>query len=471
MRKVLLKMEENERYETIKNYVDHGGNKLRLSIKLGLSVRQIDRLIDKYKREGKKGFIHGNRFHSPANKLSADFSNKIIQLARNKYKGENENTLICNFKHLKYLLQRDEGLVIPYSTLYNLLMANGIRSPRIQRITRKNIKKAEKLAKTVIINEEELEKEIDHEIALEDAHPRQERVKYFGELVEMDACSQYWAKGLKLHLHLAIDNCSGNVIGGYFDHEETLFGYYNVFRQILLKYGIPCKFKTDKRTVFVYESKRKKEDENDTLTQFAYACKTLGTEIETTSVAQAKGQIERLNGTFQDRLKAEMNLLKIQNIEDANRYLIETFIPEYNKQFGVEISKVKSVFEDVDKNMIDYYLSKISRRKVDKGCCISYKSEYFAFYNEGGDRVMFSSGTQCTVISTFKNELFANVDGKTYFLKRINKNADFSSRFDDEISKQIVAKKPAIPPMNHPWRYSNYDSFQEAYKINKYNLR
>ena len=84
---------------------------------------------------------------------------------------------------------------------------------------------------------------------------------------------------------------------------------------------------------------------------------------------------------------------------------------------------------------------------------------------------MFSSGTKCTVISTFKNELFANVDGEIYFLKRINKNADYSSRFDDEISKQIISKKPAIPPMNHPWRYSNYDSFQEAYKINKYNLR
>lgn len=471
MRKVLLRMKEHEKYEAIKAFVDHGGNKLRLSIKLGLSVRQVDRLISKYKREGKEGFIHGNRFHSPANKLSADFSNKIIQLAKHKYKGENENTLICNFKHFKDLLQRDEGLVVSYSTIYGLLMSNGIRSPRIQRITRKNIKKAEKLAKTTDVNEEELEKEINHEIALEDAHPRQERMKYFGELAQMDACSQYWNSDQKFHLHLAVDNCTGNVIGGYFDYQETLFGYYNVFNQILTNYGIPCKFKTDKRTVFTYESKRKKEDENDTLTQFAYACKTLGVELETTSVAESKGQVEKLNDTFQDRLKAEMKLLNIKTIEDANRYLIEVFIPNYNKQFGISIDKVKSVFEDVDKNMIDYYLSKISRRKVDKGCCISYKAEYFAFYRENGERVMFSSGTKCTVISTFKNELFANVDGEIYFLKRINKNADYSSRFDDEISKQIIAKKPAIPPMNHPWRYSNYDSFQEAYKINKYNLR
>lgn len=471
MRKVLLRMNEQEKYELIKNFVDHGGNKLRLSTKLDLSTRQVNRLIAKYKGEGKQAFIHGNRFHTPANKLPADFSNKIIQLAKNKYKGDFENTLCCNFKHLQYMLQRDEGLVVPYATLYNLLMSNGIRSPRIQRITRKNLKKAEKAAKSEVINEEEIEKIIDHEIAIEDAHPRKERMKYFGELIQMDACSQYRTTNYKLHLHLAIDNCSGIVVGGYFDYQETLFGYFNVFKQILHNYGAPCKFKTDKRTVFTYESKRKKDDEKDTLTQFAYACKILGVEIETTSVPEAKGQIERLNGTFEDRLKSEMKLLKITSIEDANRYLIETFIPEYNKQFGIDVNKVESVFEKVEENMIDYYLSTISRRKVDKGCCISYKNEYFAFYNDSGDRIMFSSGTQCTVILTFKNELFANVDGQTYFLKRINKNADFSSRFDDEISKQIVAKKPAIPPMNHPWRYSNYDSFQEAYKSNKYNLR
>lgn len=84
-------------------------------------------------------------------------------------------------------------------------------------------------------------------------------MKYFGELAQMDACSQYWNSDQKFHLHLALDNCSGIVIGGYFDYQETLFGYYNVFKQILTNYRIPCKFKTDKRTVFTYESKRKKK--------------------------------------------------------------------------------------------------------------------------------------------------------------------------------------------------------------------
>ena len=471
MRKVLLRMNEHEKYEIIKNYVDHGGNKQRISIRFNLSIRQVDRLICKYKREGKQAFIHGNRFRVPFNKNSDDFSNKILYLAKTKYKGEFERSICCNFRHFKYLLERDEGIIVPYSTLYNLLMSNNIRSPKIQKRTRRKIKKDEIINKALLINDEQIEQIVDHQIALEDAHPRKEKMKYFGELIQMDACSQVWNNNLFAHLHLAIDNCTGHVVGGYFDYQETLFGYYNVFKQILTNYGVPNKFLTDKRTVFIFESKKKKEDENDTSTQFAYACKILGVELETTSVPQTKGQIERLNGTFQDRLKVELKLKSIDDIEAANRYLAEVFIPEYNRQFSLDLSKVESVFEEVDNEIINYYLCRISRRKVDKGCCISYKSKYYAFYDEKGERIMFGSGTNCTVVLTFNNELFANVDGKIYLLKQIKRNIDYSKSFDDVNSKEIKTKKHYIPPMNHPWRYFNYDEFQQAYKNNKYNYR
>lgn len=116
----------------------------------------------------------------------------------------------------------------------------------------------------------------------------------------MNACSQNWNKNLKLHLHFAIDNCTGNVVRGYFDHEETLLVYYYVFEQILLKHEAPCKFKTNKKTIYIWIKKSKIQWKN-TLNQFWYTCKVLGAKLETTSVAQAKWQIERLNGTFQDR--------------------------------------------------------------------------------------------------------------------------------------------------------------------------
>ena len=76
-----------------------------------------------------------------------------------------------------------------------------------------------------------------------------------------------------------------------------------------------------------------------------YACKQLGVSIETSSVSQAKGLIERDNGTFQGRLVNELRLNNITNIEGANKYLIEVFIPKFNKKFSLDYKMFESVYE------------------------------------------------------------------------------------------------------------------------------
>lgn len=93
------------------------------------------------------------------------------------------------------------------------------------------------------------------------------------------------------HLHLAVDDATGRITGAWFDTQETLNGYYHVFNQILTNYGIPYKFFTDKRTVFTYKKKNSPSLDEDTYTQFAYACKQLGVELESSSVPQAKAMV------------------------------------------------------------------------------------------------------------------------------------------------------------------------------------
>ena len=83
----------------------------------------------------------------------------------------------------------------------------------------------------------------------------------------MDASIHLWFGSVKCTLHPAIDNTTGRILGGYFDHQETLFGYYTVLKQILLNYGIIFKFFTDNRTVFNYERLNRKSDDHDVLTQ------------------------------------------------------------------------------------------------------------------------------------------------------------------------------------------------------------
>src|SRR5659263_397664 len=127
----------------------------------------------------------------------------------------------------------------------------------------------------------------------EDAHPRRPRCKYFGEMLQMDASLHDWFGKDKTQLHIAVDDSTGQIVGAYFDHQETLNGYYHLLYQILTTYGIPAMFFTDRRTVFEYKQIKNPATEDDTFTQFSYACSRLGIDIKTGSVPQAKGRVER----------------------------------------------------------------------------------------------------------------------------------------------------------------------------------
>ena len=105
-------------------------------------------------------------------------------------------------------------------------------------------------------------------VAINDAHPTQPRCVYFGEELQLDACDHLWFGNSKTSLHAAIDDSTGQVVGAYFDHAETLFGYYKITEQFLTSFGIPYKIKTDRRTVFEYKKKNSPSDEDDTFTQY-----------------------------------------------------------------------------------------------------------------------------------------------------------------------------------------------------------
>ena len=248
MRKVELNMKEKEKYDIIKELVNRNGNKKRASITLGLTKRQINRLINIYKEKGKSGFIHGNRNKKPANSLDKSISEDIILLYKNKYYD-------FNFNHFKEYLEEVENIKVSYSFIHKILTNNGFISPKARRRTKREFKQKELLKSKIINNnmsDEEINIIVNHEIALEDSHPRCEKPKYFGEIIEEDGSIHKWFGNKKSCLHLAIDKATSTIVGAYFDNQETLNGYYNVFYQILKNYGIPYKFVTDNRTVFNY---------------------------------------------------------------------------------------------------------------------------------------------------------------------------------------------------------------------------
>ena len=447
MRKVELRMNEQEKYEVIKELVDHNGNKNRASKKLGISRRQIDRLIIKYKENGKSAFIHGNRSKKPANALDNSISEDIILLYN------------FNFCHFNEFLKKDENIDVSYDFIYKNLTKAGILSPKARKKTKRMVKKKQLLEEKKInlaMSDEQIDYIVNHEIALEDSHPRGEKPKYFGEIIEQDGSIHEWFGSFKTCLHLAIDKATSTIVGAYFDKQETLNGYYNVFHQILTNYGIPYKFLTDNRTVFNYMflNPDKRTSDKDVLTQYGYACKQLGVELETTSVSQAKGLIERTNGTFQDRLVSELRLNNITTMDEANKYLIDVFVPYFNNRFALDYKKFESVFEQSpNEEVINYTLAVLTPRKIDNGNSIKYQNKYYQPYLNNQLKC-FIPKTECLVIKTFNGDLLITIDEQILELKELSRNERFSKEFDEVI--EVKEKKKYIPPMSHPWKLSTF---------------
>lgn len=451
MRKVILNMNEEKRFEVIKKLVDTNGNKQNAALKLACSQRHINRMIAGYKKSGKAYFIHGNRGRSPIHALTAEVKQTILDLYRSKY-------FDTNFTHCVELLEKHEGISISVSTLNSILEKEYILSPKASRSKKRKTKQLLTQLKSQTKSKKELAKIQSNIVAIEDAHSRRPRCAYFGEMLQMDASLHVWFGNTKSQLHVAIDDTTGSIVGAYFDDQETLKGYYNVFHQVLVNYGIPYQFFTDNRTVFEYKQKNAPSIEEDTYTQFAYACKQLGVEIKTSSVPQAKGRVERLFQTLQSRLPAELRLAGIITLSEANVFL-NSYIKEYNAKFTLEGNLTKSVFEKQPTlEEINLYLSILTERKIDNGHCLKFKNTYFKTLDKNGHQVHFYKGTKAMVIEAFDGNKYCCIDENIYVLEAIPSHEKLSKNFDLVTVKAKTVKRN-IPTMHHPWRRQEFWRF------------
>ena len=450
MRKVELRMNEEFKYKIIKKLVETNGNKKRAAIQLNRSIRQVDRMIAGYKAKGKEYFIHGNRGRKPAHALTDEEKNEIEQLYQNKY-------FDCTYTAFAEFLAERENINISINEVRVLLRDRYIFSPRTHKSTRKRIRKQLALEQKVARTKSEQAIIQEKIVAVEDAHPRQPRCQYFGEELQMDACIHLWFGDKKTALHAVLDDATGNVLGLYFDEQETLNGYYNITYQFLTKYGIPYKIKTDKRTVFEYKKKASSLVEEDTFTQYAYACKQLGIQIETSSIPEFKPRIERLFQTLQQRLPQELRLAQINTIQEANQFLAK-FIDRYNKKFALCINNSKSVFEkQPEKPKINLILAILTSRVVDKGHAIKFKNKYYRFTNQHRYPIYFNKGTKCMVIQSFDNKMYATVDNSVFSLEEIPEVQSKSENFDEV--EEVKERKVYIPRMIHPWKREYFEKF------------
>ena len=453
IRKVNLSMDEQKKYEVIKSLTDHSNpNKQRAALTLGCTVRHINRMIKGYRELGKEYFIHGNRGRKPANTIPESTRSLVVDLYRNKYYD-------ANFEHFTELLALHEDIHISPSSVMAILESEYILSPKVTKAKKKRFKEQLKAKKKAAKSQKEADRIQTNLVAVEDAHSRRPRAAYFGELAQMDATPYEWVPGQIWHLHLAIDDATGRIVGGWFDMQETLNGYYHVFYQILTTYGIPYKFFTDRRTIFTYKKKNSPSIDEDTYTQFAYACKQLGVELESSSIPQAKGRVERLNQTLQSRLPIELRLAGISTIDAANEFL-NSYIKEFNEKFALPLNGIKSVFvtqPEIEK--INLILAVLCERTVDTGHCLRYSNKYYRMLDSKGHQIHYRKGTKVMFIRAFNGRQYCCVNDKDiYALEEIPERETKSKNIDIEYTPP-KPKKTYIPPMSHPWRRQYFGKF------------
>lgn len=459
IRKVILTLRENEKYEIIKKLIDTNGNKQTAALKIGCTKRTINRLIAGYKKSGKTFFVHGNHAHKPSTTIPDETNLLILNLYQTKY-------FEANLTHYQELLSDLENINVSVSTISSILRKEHILSPKAHRSTKKQMKKELKALKSKAKTKKQQAAIQSSILELEEAHPRHPRSAFFGEMIQMDASEYVWFGDVKTHLHIAVDDSTGSLVGAWFDTQETLNGYYNVLHQILTDYGIPYQFFTDNRTVFEYKRKAESNVEKDTFTQFGYACKQLGIDIRTSSIPQSKGRVERMNGTLQSRLPVELRLKGISSIDEANRFL-NSYIKKFNKRFALPVDSTKSVFEtQPNSEKINLTLAVLSSRKIDNGSCFKYHNNYYLPVDANGHSVHHRKGTSVMVIKAFNDNLYGCIGEQVYALEKLPEHHLSSKAFELAALPQ-EPKKKYIPPMSHPWKKASFDKYMAKQKHRK----
>ena len=213
---------------------------------------------------------------------------------------------------------------------------------------------------------------------------------------------------------------------------------------MIINYGIPVRIKTDNRNSF----SNNKNQVNTT--QIGIICKFLNIESITSSDPTKKPNVEKMNKTFKDRLIAELRHEGINDIDEANRYLNEVFIPKMNKKFSYEIdektSKMKpNHYSEEELNLI---ISEKYTRIIDNASSIKYLNKYFIpIDSQTGEIVYYKRGTECNFIITYNSEYWCKIESNYYLLLELE-NRESTMKMEKDNDK-IVERKKYIPP---PWR-------------------
>ena len=423
MENITFTMKEQTKIITLAQLCNGKISNKQAAIELGLSIRQVQRKKKAYLENGAASIKHGNYGKKSSRGYSDSFKEKIIKIYKDNYSG-------WNYSHFNNELEDYYGIVISRQFVYNLLTTQVGSSPASKKHKPK-------------------------------AHPPRERKEFAGELIQIDASKHQWFVGDDnyYYLHGGIDDATGIVTACTMMDEETILGYQIVLRDTMKRYGIPKCLYTDYRTVFQSPKKLSLEEQIDGKEveepRFVKMLNKHHIGIISTTNPRAKGRIERLWRTFQDRLVKELTKQHITTKEEANHYINEVFLPKYNARFASEINYSKNMFRPVPDNFnYDLELAVTTKRKVLHNSYIKLDGQYYAICKDGESQFIHTKKSE--VVFLLDGEKKLKINDNYYDLEPVMKIPKPQKKIVQKIAKEELAKKRSEygkkGAQNSPWK-------------------
>ena len=298
---ITMNEKEQERIEVLERLVRKEIKSAEAAKLLGVTKRQVRRQKRRYQQEGVKGLIHRGRGKASNRKISEEEIKQVMNIVQTKY-----HDFGPTFASEK--LMEIEGIAWSDEKLRQEMIKHGLWESKRRR-------------KAVV-------------------HQMRERRPCEGELVQIDGSPHDWFEGRGgigiCTLLVFIDDATGKLLWLELCESESTLSYFHSMDGYLTKHGRPLAFYSDKHGVFrVNKAKDGMKEESVGLTQFGRACKELDIETIFANSPQAKGRVERMNETLQDRLVKEMRLRNISTMQEANRFVQEEYMDQFNRQFAV----------------------------------------------------------------------------------------------------------------------------------------
>jgi hypothetical protein len=412
METILMSRRERHRLEVFSRVRRGEITLVKASELLALSYRQTKRCFGRYRKEGDKGLVHRLRGRSSNRQADSRQKRRVLSLYEKKYADYGPTLAVeC--------MDEDDGVTVPVETLRQWLLVAGLwRKCRRRRPYRQ----------------------------------RRARKEYFGELVQMDGSHHDWFEGRRewAVLMVLIDDATSEVFA-WFSAGETTLAAMEAFCGYVNRYGLPQALYVDRDSIYrcdreatITENLAGKEP----TTQFGRAMEELDVAVIMAHSPQAKGRVERVNGTLQDRLVKALRRAKISDLHSANRFLQERFLPAFNRRFVKKAAQPGDLHRRVPRGLdLERVLSIRETRVVQNDWTLRYENRWLQL-SEAHQKLALA-GRSVTVSQRLDGRLELLYGGRELSYQELPASPQRRQAAEELAIRSSQGQRPTA---DHPWR-------------------